>query len=177
MTSPLIRLIALVACIAILMGVGARIGYVNGRAPLLVQLAQQDKQHADEKRVAAEQVKAALQEAITRGDNLSRQLLQSDQQIIKLSREKRDAIQKVTTGRPCFGEPALRLLNGAPGLHVIGLRDATGSPAAEGGAVATDTDIAQWVVDAGAQYEVCRTRLDALIDWHTTNPKQGAAAP
>jgi hypothetical protein len=166
MISPLIRLIAFVACIAALMGVGAKLGYNAGRAPLLVAMAKQDKQHADEKRLDAEQVKAALKAAITRGDDLSRQLLQSDQQIIKLSKEKRDAIQKVTTGSLCFGEPALRLLNGAPGLHVSGLPGATGSIAAESGATSTDTDIAQWVIDAGAQYEVCRTRLDALIDWH-----------
>lgn len=32
--------------------------------------------------------------------------------------------------------------------------------------VATDADIGTWAVVAGARFEACRARLDALIDWH-----------
>jgi hypothetical protein len=34
------------------------------------------------------------------------------------------------------------------------------------GAIATDTDVAGWINSAQKQYEVCRGRLNALIDFN-----------
>lgn len=113
------------------------------------------------------QAKEALQEAQLRGDGLSRSLLATQQQIDQLKTEKLHAISQATIGRPCFNGPTLRLLDQAPGLSVSGLPPATSGVAATGEPVSTDTDIARWAVDAGAQFEVCRARLDALIGWHT----------
>lgn len=146
------------------------LGFELGRAPLLVQLARQTADHATEKRQQAEQALATLQAAKTHGDALSAALLQQQTQIDQLKTEKRDAIKQATTGQPCLRGPALRLLNGAPGLHVTGLPEPASGPVAAGEPIGTDTDIALWIVDAGAAFEVCRARLDALIDWHTPNP-------
>ena len=123
------------------------------------------------------QAKEALQAAQTRGDDLSRTLLKQQDQIIQLKSEKLHALQLATTGRPCLNGPSLRLLDQAPGIDLHGLPPATGSTAAAGGAVATaggdmdteyssDTQAALWIAEAGARYEVCRARLDALIGWH-----------
>jgi hypothetical protein len=44
--------------------------------------------------------------------------------------------------------------------------DDASSAASSGDQYATDTQVGDWAIDAAAQYQVCRTRLDALIDWH-----------
>jgi prophage endopeptidase len=151
----------------VLMSAGAAVlGWSLGRAPLQVQLAQQTADHASEKRLAAEKATSDLQAAQARGDALSTGLLNQQARIDQLTMEARRAIPQVTTGRPCLGPAALRVLDSAPGLDVAGLPPAAGGAAAEGGPIATDTDIAGWAVDAGAAYEVCRARFGALIDWH-----------
>lgn len=127
---------------------------------------------------AERQAKEALQAANARGDEFSRTLLKQQDQIIQLKSEKLHAIALATTGRPCLGGSALRLLDQAPGIDLRRLPPATGSAAAAGGATAadggdadteysSDTQAALWIAEAGARYEVCRARLDALIGWHT----------
>lgn len=124
------------------------------------------------------QAKEVLQAAQTRGDEFSRTLLKQQDQIIQLKSEKLHAIALATTGRPCLGGSALRLLDQAPGIELRGLPPATGSTVAAGGAAATaggdadteyssDTQAALWIAETGARYEVCRARLDALIGWHS----------
>jgi hypothetical protein len=51
---------------------------------------------------------------------------------------------------------------GTPGGSVTGSAIATDDDA---GLATTDTQLSRWVVAAGAQYETCRARLDALIDY------------
>lgn len=119
-----------------------------------------------ERLATSEAAALKLKAAVALGDALTTTLAVRQQTIDQLSKEKRNALQKVTTGRACLGGPALRLLNTAPGLTVADLPPATGSAAAEDGAAASDTNIATWATDVGAQYETCRNRLDALIDWH-----------
>ena len=145
--------------------------YELGRAPLQVQLARQAQTHASEKQRAAEQATAALQAAQNRGDALTTGLLNQQTRIDQLKTEARRAIPQVTTGRPCLGLPALRVLDSAPGLAVAGLPPATGGAAAAGARVATDTDLAGWTVDAGAYYAICRARLGTLIDFYPPAPE------
>lgn len=145
----------------------AGLGWFVGRAPLQVQLAQQTTAHAQEQVQLIRRTVAALQAAQAHGDALSAGLLQQQTQIDQLKSEATRAIKKATSGKPCLNAPALRLLNTAPGLGVRDLSPATGSTPAAGEPFATDTDVAFWIVDAGAAFETCRTRLDALIDWHT----------
>lgn len=127
---------------------------------------------------AERQAKEALQAAQTRGDEFSRTLLKQQDQIIQLKSEKLHEISLATTGRPCLGGPVLRLLDQAPGIDLRGLPQATGSAASAGGAAtavggdadaeySSDTQAALWIAEAGARYEVCRARLDALIRWHS----------
>lgn len=81
-----------------------------------------------------------------------------------LARRYRGEIDRLATGRPCLSADLRGLLHSAPAFL----------PFAPGGAVAatpavatytgdsTDADVARWVVDASAMYEVCRGRIDAL---------------
>lgn len=183
MSSSILDLPKLILAGAALAAAGTVVWH-TARAPLLVELAQLDRDHTREMLKTIERNTEVLQAANERGDQLLGVLEVRQDQINQLAREKRDAISKVTTGRTCLGEPALRLLNSAPGLRVSGLAPAVSGAAAAGAApapntddganvVSTDTDIAAWAIDAGAQYEVCRARLDALIDWHLT-PAQPA---
>lgn len=180
MSESILRLPKLILASIALVAAGSVV-WQTARAPLLVKLAQLDRDHSREKLLLIERAAEKLQEANDRGDQLVNALEARQDQVNQLAREKRDAINKVTTGRPCLGGPALRLLNSAPGLTVSGITSATGSAPAAGATAApdtnngtgsgsdifsTDTDVAVWAVDAGAQYEVCRARLDALIDWH-----------
>jgi hypothetical protein len=125
------------------------------------------------------QAKLDLQEAQLRGDALTTGLLTQQGQIDQLKTEKQHAVQLATTGRTCLGSDALRVLDHSPGITFIGPTQAASTadaadatPATDigvssnGDHVVTDTSVAQWIVDAGASYEVCRARLDALIDWN-----------
>lgn len=156
--------------LALVAGGGAGTGWFVGRMPLQLKLAQQTQTYASEKQHAAEQAASILQAAQARGDALSAGLLNQQAQIDQLKKDKLHAVTQVTTGRACLRGDALRLLDGAPGLRVDGLPPATGGALAADGAIATDTDITGWAIDSGAQYEVCRTRLNALIDWHAPDP-------
>ena len=132
-----------------------------------------------------EQMQAATNQLTAeqaRGDALTTALLASQTQIDQLSQEAHRGIKTETTGRACLGSGALRVLNSAPGLRTelapasgavatggapAPAADDAGSAASDGGGeFATDTQVGDWAIDAGAQYEVCRTRLDKLIDWH-----------
>lgn len=158
-------------CWALMILCGGGLGWEVGRAPLKVQLAQQSAAHATEKKLLAEHAAQTLQDAQVRGDALTTGLLNQQTHIDQLTTEARRAIPQVTAGKPCLGPAALRLLDSAPGLSVNGLPPATGGAVAADGRIATDTDIAGWSLDAGAQYEVCRARLDALIDFYPPVPE------
>ncbi len=142
------------------------VGWKAGRAPLQTRLAEQDSTHTREKLRTFEQAAQALQTAQDRGDALTNTLAQRQASIDQLTREKRHAVSTVTTGRACLDGPALRLLDGAPGIRVAHLPPTASGAAAADAPIATDTDITGWSLDAGAQFETCRARLDALIDWH-----------
>jgi len=113
-----------------------------------------------------------LQDEQARGDVLAAGLLVQQAQIDQLKEEAHRAITTHTTGRACLDGAALRVLSRAPGITLVPAP--TSNPAAAHGATASaaddyasDTQIAHWAIDAAGQYETCRLRLDALIDWHT----------
>lgn len=119
-------------------------------------LAQQAAQVAIERDV--------LQAAQVRGDLLSAGLLTQAGQIVQLKQESIDAIKQATSGRVCLDAAALRVLDAAPGIAVMPAP--ASSAAAADGRFASDTDVGTWAAEAGALFETCRARLDALIDWH-----------
>lgn len=95
-------------------------------------------------------------------------------------KETQDALKAVTTGRPCLGGAALRVLDqpaslrptaGAALLPAGALQDPAARPAADpaqqgqagdGDEYATDTDIAGWIATARDLYEQCRGRIDDI---------------
>ncbi len=171
--------VPLLAAVAGLL-LGAWAAWSVGRAPLLTQIARQQLAHAERQLQAAADHARAVHQAQQRGNQLSTQLAQRQQQINQLHREKRDAIAQATTGRTCLDGTALRLLHSAPGLTVAGLPPAASGPAAAHAPLAahtSDRDIGTWAIDTGAQYEQCRQRLDALIHWHDTTTTTGIAQP
>ncbi len=154
----------------LVLALGIFFGWVWGRVPLQTELAQLATTHAKERETQATAAYDTLTAEQARGDALSAGLLQQQAKIDQLKSETRHAITQATTGSTCLREPALRLLNTAPGLTVAGLPQAPSGPAAAGGAIATDTDLTGWAIDAGAAYATCSARLDALIDFITQQP-------
>jgi len=119
---------------------------------------------------AAEQLfHQRYQAEIERGDVLSAQLSATESKLQTRTQEVQRAISQVTTGKRCLDSAAVRLLNRTP-------RDDPTVPQAaepsitESGAIATDTDVASWIGGAQWQYDLCRARLNTLIDFETGRP-------
>lgn len=148
--------------LAALAGVAASGGYLLGAAKVEALRTE----HARGLFAASQNASRALYAAQQRGDALTLQLAAAGAAAHQITQERQHDVATVTTGRDCLGEPALRLLDGAPGLSVR-VPAAAGSAAAAGGQhVATDTQLTAWALDAGAQYADCARRLSALIAWH-----------
>lgn len=147
------------------------VGWQLGRLPVLAELADLRTTYAETARLRSQAAANTLQQAQQRGDVLTDALAQRQVQMDKISREKRDAINRLTTGRVCFSSAAVRVLNDDPANNygaAPAVSPATSGPDAADGAAATDADIGQWVITARTQYATCRQRLEALIDWHNT---------
>jgi hypothetical protein len=147
------------------------------RAPLQGEIANLRKAYAGLREANAESVRLAtlavaarLQTAQAAGEEASAKLATTLAQNDQLTREKRDALKAATTGRACLSGRAVRVLNGTTGsthgAAGAGVPAASGEPVAEGGAVATDSDVGGWIAGAIEQHDACRAQLDALIDWH-----------
>ncbi len=149
---------------------GATLGWSLGRYPLKAEISQLKADHQKEQIEALSSTLEALQVAQKNGDDLYLILTKKVQEIEVLKKEKRNAITKVTHNSTCLNEPALRVLNNATEINVSDLPEAPNRTSAANGAIATDTDIAIWITEAGAQYGQCRARLSALIAWHTNQP-------
>jgi len=159
-----------------------------GRAPLREENAALRTSYAEASRLAAIASARRLQAAQELGDVLGDQLAQALDSNDQLTLEKTHALSLVATGRTCLSGRVLGVLDGAPGIR---LGRAANLPATEPGAdaahattaanpnpatseggrddadlEATDADVGGWVISAGAQYEECRQRLNALIDWN-----------
>lgn len=148
-------------------GVGLAAGAVPVKWYYQAQIGDLTTTHAKEQASAERQARQRLQAAQTRGDALTTRLALTESALATKTLEVSHALQKVTTGRPCLGLAAVRLLNGAPEDQPGAMPPAAGQPAAADAAVATDTDVAGWINTARGQYDTCRGRLDALIDFET----------
>jgi prophage endopeptidase len=104
-----------------------------------------------------------------RGDELSSRLSQTETQLSQRTEEVSRALQKVTTGRACLNSATVRLLNSAGPDHPA-VPETAGATVAEDAAIATDTDVAGWIGNAQGEYETCRARLNALIDFEQGKP-------
>jgi hypothetical protein len=156
----------LAIAVFLLVGGGMLIGLQMERGRHRAEVAELRASTAEDQRLAAGAAMQRLQEAQARGDQLTLQVAERERQITTLTKEKRDALRQATSGRACLGTAALRVLDGAAGLRVADMPEAASSAVAADARIATDSDIGGWALDAGAQYESCRERLDALIQWH-----------
>lgn len=136
--------------------------------------------HADVLRQQASQAEHAsrrLLESQQRGDALTIQLETANRAAVRQQENLDDALRRATTGSACLRERALRLLDDAPGITVGVPAPARSADAADGPAaaaaderVSSDTDVTLWISRAGRQYDECRRRLGALIDWYAVAP-------
>ncbi|MDT4329797.1 hypothetical protein RPD76_07735 [Methylomonas sp. MV1] len=164
--------LALAALIGL--GLGAGGGWFLTDAILNAEIAQLKADQA-QALAAAETLYRERQAAEQqRGDALSAQLAQTETELNQRTLEVTRAVSKVTTGRACLGDAAVRVLNGAPRDDPT-VPEAAGASTAESAAIATDTDVAGWIGNAQYQYETCRARLGALIDFETGRPDDRTA--
>ena len=122
---------------------------------------------ATQERQAAQAALDRLQKAQARGDALQERLAAEETNRQTQAQEHAREIKRLTTGRPCLNAGTVRLLNeptGRSGAATVP-PTASGTTAADAPA-SSDTDVAGWIDNAQRQYDTCRSRLDALIDWH-----------
>ena len=124
---------------------------------------------AVEQLAASEAAKARLTAAQERADALTQELLMHEQSLTLLKERKDHEIKRLTTGNVCLNAATVRLLNATSKARndAATLPPPTSEPVAESAAIATDTDVASYINIAQDRFEVCRAKLDALIDWHT----------
>lgn len=134
--------------------------------------AEIDRMHrayAEERTRAATQAAAELKAAVDRGNALAARVTAAESTRDIALQETQDALRKVTTGKPCLGGAAVRLLNHS--VDTANMPTATSQPAGAAAAAATDsdyvsdTDIALWAAFARRSYDTCRGRIDALNEF------------
>lgn len=136
-------------------------GYFKGHNAATERCEQSQAQAAQ----AAAQAQAALYAQAEAAEAAAAATLSATRQTftrrLEAARRETDAL---ATGRDCLG-PDLRLrLNAA-------LAPATGLPAGAApldpapAEPATDTGVAQWILDAAQHYDECRARIDAIREW------------
>ena len=158
-------LLVIIACCVFLLGL--KMGYAIGDA----KASKLETQQANTERDA---VKSALERLVASGkraDALETKLNAAEAQRLTQSQEHQREIKRLTTGRPCLNRGTVRLLNLSAGNQPATVPKVAGGPLAEDAAAATDTDVAEWIDHAIDQYDTCRDRLGALIDFEQGDPQ------
>lgn len=118
----------------------------------------------NEAKAAALAAKQAKEQQV-KSDALTAKLMTQQKTINKLSKEKNDALYKITTGRDCLSARVLGVLNrGASALPETAQLPAGTDTADPAAASATDTDVARWITDAQQQYSQAAAQCNALIE-------------
>ena len=166
--NALLAALALAAATALVAGSGGyALGHRLAKADGDAALAKVQRDNATLETKAAEAALARLQEAQARGDALEERLAVEEASRQSQALEHAREIKRLTTGRPCLNAGTVRLLNEpALGVRAPALPAPASGAAAEGAPAASDTDVAGWIDGTRHQYDACRSRLDALIDWH-----------
>lgn len=115
-----------------------------------------------------------LRAAQSLADVLSNTLANKEAELTQITLEKTREIHHYATGNICFNADLTKLLNQQAFSQIDTLSKAASPSATEDEAIATadaltDIDVAEWVANAQGQYETCRARLGALIDFNTTD--------
>lgn len=157
-------LIAMVSCL-----IGAVGAWAITRSSYETQIAKIEAAQYAAEAVAAETARKRLQVAQARGDTLEAALAQTEQIHQTQALEHAREIKRLTTGRLCLNAGTVRLLNPpdstGSGPAAPELSAPSGGVDAGGAAAASDTDVAEWINGARHQYDTCRDRLHALIEW------------
>lgn len=115
--------------------------------------------------------KDRLIEANALAESLTVRLRLAEEDLQELKERKQHEIVKVATNRPCFNADLVRVLNSSnQGSDPAEMSASLGGVDAGNEAIATDTDVALWIENAKEQYEVCRARYKALIDFYPPKP-------
>jgi prophage endopeptidase len=122
--------------------------------------------HANERADAERATAAVITAALKHGNELAARVTAAESTRDTALQETQDALRKITTGKPCLSGAAVRLLNDSNGLKAAVPAVPSGESARADAAVATDTDVAQWVAYAIRSYDTCRGRLDAIGDFY-----------
>ncbi|HHV48628.1 MAG TPA: TraR/DksA family transcriptional regulator [Rhodocyclaceae bacterium] len=135
-------------------------------------IADINKTHADNARLAAEQNAKDLAAAKTRGDQLGLELEGYRNTLFIFAQEKTREIDRLATGRRCLDGDLVGVLNrthaaqrGGVASQATGLSVRANGPAAAGaddGQYATDRDVSGWINLARTQYDTCRAKLDTI---------------
>lgn len=107
--------LAMGAALLVVLTVVGWMSYQAGAASGARAAAAERERTLQAEQAATREALERLQAAQTRGDTLSRQLAATIRETGRLRKERDDAISRTTTGRVCLDEPALRVLDGAPG--------------------------------------------------------------
>lgn len=159
MISP--SVIVIIATASAMFGAGYLVGSNSGKAEVAAVQQHMIRSQATQ----AEHASRKLLESQARSDQLTNALNAAARRAANTQEKLNAELRRATAGRTCLDQPALRLLDGAHGLRVAVPAAGRGAVAADG-AVATDTDVGTWIARVGQQYDECRARLDALIEWH-----------
>lgn len=119
------------------------------------------EQRARDAQAAAEEIAAETK----RGNELAARVAAAESTRDIALEETRNALRKVTTGRPCLSAAAVRVLNDASASPPA-VSPTPGQPAGPDATVATDTDVAFWAAYAIRSYDTCRGRLSAIADFY-----------
>ena len=141
-------------------------GRADGRAAGELLVARMERDTAQLAEGYAATAANRLIAAKLRGDILERRLAAGEAARSSQSTEHQREILRLTHGVPCLDSRTVRLLNASRGIEPVTYPGTTGRTDAADAAAATDTDVSIWIDAAVRQYDECRERLDALIDWN-----------
>jgi hypothetical protein len=166
--NALLVAVALSLIAAVLSGAaGFALGHRLAKAEGDAALSGLRRDIADRENQATAAALARFKAAQARGDALESRLATAEAARKTQALEHARELKRLTTGRPCLNAGTVRLLNEPTERDFSAVLPATtGGTDATDGASASDTDVAGWIDGARRQYDVCRGRLGALIDWY-----------
>ena len=91
-------------------------------------------------------------------------LRKTEATINQLKKDKANALAKLTHGTACFDPSTVGMLNN-PNSAALPTDTAKPARADAAGLAASDTDVADWILEARSRYAICSARLNALIGY------------
>lgn len=135
------------------------------------EISRFEQTHAKQQSAALTQVLNRLVAARTHGDQLAARVAEQENALITLTREKDDAIRRLTVGRRCLDSAAVRVLNAGSRADLNPpVPEAASQPVPGDAAFATDTDVGFWASQCRRSYDTCRGRLQAIGDFYEGLP-------